>query len=100
MIGLRTNEDERFIRFFAKVQEEAKKQNAVFFLDCGEGHDVFCDDIICTDCSGWLVPSEKADEFGKTYYSFGQEKDEWEDYVSWVTWSGDCHKPIINIELL
>ena len=39
MRGLKTQEGKKFERFFNMVQEEAAKQDAVFFLGCGEGRD-------------------------------------------------------------
>lgn len=99
MVGLRTQEDDRFVRFFKIIQEKANKLNSVFFLDCGEGHSVFEDDIICTDCSGWLVPSDKVQDFQKEYDKF-QDNESWEKYVAWVTWKKDQSGIVINLSKL
>ena len=99
MVGLRSREESRFIAFFKLVQESAADKNAVFFLDCVEGNDLWTDDIICTDCSGWLIPNDKVEEFKKEYENF-KSLEKWEDYVVWVTWSGNSTHPKINIELL
>lgn len=40
MIGLRTNEDLKFIEFFKIVQSEAENSGCVFFLDSGIGRDI------------------------------------------------------------
>lgn len=100
MVGLRTQEDARFIPFFTAIQKEASKSDSVFFLDNGEGHSVFDDDIICTDCSGWLIPSEKADEFNKLFVAFDEIDEKWDDFAAWVTWSGECSSPAIDIKLI
>lgn len=39
MRGLCTSEGEKFKNFFALVQEEAKKKDAIFFLESGDGRD-------------------------------------------------------------
>lgn len=100
MVGLRTQEDIRFLPFFEKIQNEADKTNSVFFLDCGEGNSTFTDDIICTNCSGWLIPEEKSKEFEEQFKSFAELDDKWEDFSAWVTWSGTADNPDIKIELL
>lgn len=45
MRGLRTHEGDKFEAFFALVQQEATKRHSVFFLDCGEGHEFFREDM-------------------------------------------------------
>ena len=40
MLGLRTQENNKFINFFKLVQDEASKANKVFFLDFGECEDI------------------------------------------------------------
>ena len=37
MLGLRTNESDKFIRFFEIVQAAARKQGRVYYLDAGDG---------------------------------------------------------------
>ena len=39
MQGLKKQEGNKFERFFAVVQSQAKKSGAVFFLFAGEGHE-------------------------------------------------------------
>ena len=36
MQGLRTQENDKFCRYFAIVQAEAEKRDAVFFLEAGD----------------------------------------------------------------
>lgn len=99
MLGLRTQEDSRFEKFFGIVEETAKKKNAVFFLDCGEGRGVFEDEIIYSDCSGWLIPNDKVEEFRAEYEGF-KDLSKWEDYVAWETWEKSNGKISVKIELL
>lgn len=85
MVGLRTQEDDRFVRFFEIIQEKAKQMDSVFFLDCAEGRCVFDDDMICTDCSGWLIPADRAQVFQKQYEAF-RDNVTWEGFAAWATW--------------
>ena len=45
MQGLRTQENQKFKKFFEQVQNEAAKRNSIFFLDCGQGN-IFENDFI------------------------------------------------------
>ena len=63
MRGLCTSEGEKFKNFFALVQEEVKKKDAIFFLESGDGRDFEYGDLDCADLCGWLVPEAEADEF-------------------------------------
>lgn len=48
MLGLRTQESDKFIQFFKVVQLEAEKQGNIFFLDSEDGHDGVVNNIeIC-----------------------------------------------------
>lgn len=99
MVGLRTQEDCKFTTFFDLVQKEAAKSGCVFFLDTGEGHSEFGTDMICTDCSGWLVPKDKSEDFRKDFENFN-EQDSWEDFAAWVTWQRKAGKVSVKIERL
>lgn len=99
MVGLRTQEDFRFNAFFELVQKEAEKSGCVFFLDNGEGHSEFASDMICTDCSGWLVPKERSEEFRKDFEKFN-DQDNWDDFSAWVTWDKQDGNISVKIELL
>ena len=98
IVGLRTTEDARFIPFFTAIQKEAGKSSSVFFLDCGEGHSFFGERIICTDCSGWLIPMEMAEEFNKQFSAFEEIEEKWDEFSAWVSWSGNCDNPEIYIK--
>lgn len=91
MRGLRTQEGVKFIEFFKLVQLEAQKANSVFFLDCGEGNDFVDGNMEGEDLRGWLIPDELADEFEKQWMN-GNPGDEWENRITWATWSGGVPK--------
>lgn len=63
MRGLRTQENDKFLEYWKRVQEAAEMEGAVFFLESGDGRDFCRDDIEGEDLGGWLVPIEHADEF-------------------------------------
>lgn len=63
MRGLRMPENDKFLRYWKQVQEAAKTDGFVFFLESGEGRDFCRDDIEGEDLGGWMVPIEYADEF-------------------------------------
>lgn len=99
MLGLRSQEESKFIPFFEIIQRAANIKKSTFFLDCGEGHSLWDDNIICTDCSGWLIPNDKVEEFRTEYENF-LALDKWEKYVAWVTWKKEKDNILVNIELL
>ena len=84
MQGLRTKENERFIKYFEVVQAHANKQNAVFFMDFGQCDDIAFDDMELDCLFGWLIPSDVADNFENIYLS-SKVDDKWDDFCVWVT---------------
>ena len=60
MQGLRTQESDKFNKFFSLIQDEAKKHNAIFFADAGDGHDLETPELECEDMMGWLIPVVRA----------------------------------------
>ena len=88
MLGLRTQEDEKFINFFAIVQEAAKKKNSVFFGDSGEGHDIVMPEFEGEDLYGWLIPKEKVDEFEKQFTAFNVSS-KWDPFLIFANWYPD-----------
>jgi hypothetical protein len=86
MQGLRTQEDSKFIAFFTLVQQFASKQNAVFFLDCGEGRDVETEFLSGEDLCGWLIPKENANDFQAEYLS-RTISDRWSKFLCFAVWS-------------
>lgn len=87
MRGLRTQEADKFNRFFALVQSEAAKKNSVFFLDTSDGDDFETDTMEGETLRGWLIPSDKVSEFEKEWtvdcHNVG---DDWDDFFLWAEW--------------
>ena len=86
MRGLRTQEGERFERFFSIVQSEAKKGNKVFFCNCGEGHELIRSDMEGEDLFGWLIPEDQASEFEEQYIA-NTVNEAWDDNLIFADWS-------------
>ena len=99
MQGLRTQEGIKFERFFSLVEEEAKKKNAVFFLDSGEGNDFENNDMEGENLSGWLIQNNKTNEF-ETAYIERADLSEWIDRYAWASWENKDGEIIVNIEML
>ena len=97
MRGIKTQEGEKFIEFFILVQAEANRRHSVFFLECGEGHDLISDTIEGEDLRGWLIPEEQADKFEAEWLS-GEPSQEWENLISWAIWSGNAMNLQIEIK--
>ena len=93
MTGLRPNDptiDERFLTYFSIVQEAAADLGCVFFLFCGEGHDLITYEIDCQDLTGWLVPFDEVADFEPIWRA-----DNWKyltaeqsDFMVTAIWSG------------
>lgn len=99
MRGLRTQEGEKFERFFALVEKEAEKIDAVFFLDSGEGHDFENDEMEGENLSGWLIPNDKVKKF-ETAYIDRTNLSEWIDYYAWASCENKEGKIAVSVELL
>ena len=67
MRGLKTQESEKFNRFWALVQTAAAKKGCVFFGYAGEGRDFSTDSMEGEDFGGWLVPTKDADSFERAW---------------------------------
>jgi hypothetical protein len=91
MRGLKTQETEKFNRFFAFVQREALANGFVFFLYAGEGREIETVDIEGEDLSGWLIPLEDAEDFERIWLnaSLTDGLDNWADFFTFVTWNND-----------
>ena len=83
--GLRTNENPKFRKYFDMVQKKAEAVHCVYFLDCGQGREIITEELDCEDISGWLVPTDKADECEKDYMNFA-DMDKWDDWYTWAEW--------------
>ena len=80
MKGLRTLENDKFNKFFELVQKEAKKQDSVFFLDCGGGNLFENASFECEDLFGWLIPQEKVNEFENLFLNQSSKQHEFDDF--------------------
>ena len=88
MRGLRTQEGQKFEKFFALIQNEAMNEKKVFFLDSGEGQEFETDEMEGENLSGWLVPVKEADEFEKQFIKWDIDNEKWDDFYSFARWSG------------
>ena len=86
MRGLRTQETDKFIRFFTVVQAEAKKHGAVFFADAGDGNDFETPEMECENMMGWLIPTARVEEFEPLWASAAVD-DSWTEFFVWAVWS-------------
>ena len=86
MRELRTQENERFERFFAFVRSAAAAQDAIFFVDCGEGRELVTEELDGEDLSGWLIPQQDADGF-QTEFDSGDVSGQWDDFMRIAVWS-------------
>ena len=88
MRGLRTNEGAKCEKYFAIIEEEAKRLGGVFFSETGEGRDLDLEDIEVCDLGGWLVPFDQADEFEALYLGRKDKEiwdsDRWDDMYIFV----------------
>lgn len=88
MRGLITNEGAKFEKYFAIIEEEARKLGGVFFSETGEGRDLDLEDIEVCDLAGWLVPFDQADEFEALYLGRKDKEiwdnDRWDDMYIFV----------------
>ena len=80
MIGIRTKENIKFLKFFEMVQKEAKKFDSVFFLDCGQGKIFENNQIECEDLCGWLIPKEKVIDFEPHFLNNSEQQHEFDDF--------------------
>lgn len=85
MQGLRTQETNKFLKFFTIVQDAAKKKGCVFFLDSGDGRPFETNSVEGEDLMGWLIPSERVEDFEKEWMS-GDVSDDWSEFFAWAIW--------------
>ena len=65
MLGFKTQESQKFNRFWQLVQDTAGRSGCVFFGFAGEGRDFETTEMEGEDFSGWLVPLDNATAFEK-----------------------------------
>ena len=85
MLGLRTQESEKFNVFWEIIQKTAQKSNSTFFGDCGEGRDFETSDMEGEDFSGWLIPNDKVADFEKEFIE-RKISDKWSDFITFAIW--------------
>ncbi|BFT65913.1 hypothetical protein [uncultured Parvimonas sp.] len=83
MLGLRTKESDKFLKFFSKVQEKANLENKVFFLDFGECKDIEFEDMEIDTLFGWLVPKNLSKDF-ELSFNCGRIEEKWDDFYNTV----------------
>lgn len=83
MQGLRTQENVEFLNFFGCVQKEAEKLSKVFFLDFGQCDGTAFQGMETDRLFGWLVPTEKAEEFNRLFLNDNIAK-EWDAFGAWA----------------
>ncbi len=97
MKGLRTQENDKFNRFFELIQQEAEKKDCVFFADAGDGHELITDTLECEDMTGWLIPKSKAKEF-EPMWKRDQVPQSWTDFFTFAIWEKDENTIKIKFE--
>lgn len=98
MQGLRTQESEKFNRFFSLIQSEAGKRGAVFFADAGDGDDFETATMEGENMMGWLIPKTKAEEF-RPLWERSKVDEEWADFFGWALWKKDGDNISIHFEI-
>ena len=97
MQGLRTRETEKFHRFFALVQAEAEKCDAVFFADAGDGHEFETNIMEGENMMGWLIPTDRVREFEPIWQASAVD-DDWTEFFVWAIWAQDGNQVVIHFE--
>ncbi|MBE6598912.1 MAG: hypothetical protein E7638_05670 [Ruminococcaceae bacterium] len=97
MQGLRTQETNKFKKFFSIVQDAAKKNGCVFYLDAGDGRDFETDSLEGEDLMGWLIPERMAEEF-EPIWKRGLVSDDWSEYFGFAIWENQ-NSPTIKFNI-
>lgn len=97
MKGLRTQESQKFNRFWKIVQKEASKQGCIFFADCGEGRDIVTETMEGEDFIGWLIPEEQESVF-EPYWKVSSVPDQWIDNMVWMDWELSDDQQTVKIK--
>jgi hypothetical protein len=97
MRELRTHENEKFERFFQLIRDAAASKNAIFFVDCGEGRELFTDSMEGEDLSGWLIPQSEADRF-QPEFDKGEVSDRWDSFMRMAVWSQSSGRVSIQFD--
>lgn len=97
MQGLRTQESDKFEKYFELVQKKAREKGCVFFLESGDGNDFVTGDMEGEDLQGWLIPKSKAASF-EILWAQNKENDEWADFFCWAKWEKRENKIEVEFE--
>ena len=100
MVGLRTRENLKFLKYFTLIQDEASKLGKTFFLDCGEGNEYQDDEIECETLSGWLIDNENIAEFENLFINRKLIGEKWNDFVVFVDWKIENGKIEVSFDYL
>lgn len=100
MVGLRTQENSKFLKFWSIVQAAASKIGKTFFLDCGEGNEYEDDKIECETLSGWLIDNNKVNEFEKLFVNQEPIGEEWQDFTVFVDWKKENGEIKVKFDFL
>lgn len=84
MIGLRTQENYKFLKYWSIIQDSASKLGKTFFLDCGEGNGYEDDEVECETLSGRLVDNSKVETFEKLFLNREPIGEEWQEFLVFV----------------
>lgn len=100
---LKIPQNEKFMRYFERVQAEARKFNAVFFSDWTNGWKDGTREVRNLDAAelkGWLIPLSKQDEFEVIWKNSDQyssnQLPEWEVYFRSVEWHFEGEELLIE----
>ena len=96
MKGLKTQEGNKFNKFFSIVQKTAEEKGCVFFLDAGDGREFENETLEGEDLMGWLIPENKVSEF-EPMWKQNDVSDEWSDFFVWAIWE-NANDPIIQFK--
>ena len=97
MLGLRTQESDKFEEYFLIVQAEAKKTGCVFFFDTGDGREFETNTLEGEDLMGWLIPDDKVPKFINEYEQWSVS-DDWLDFYKWAIWDNSNDKISISFK--
>lgn len=98
MVGLRTQESNKFKKFFNIIQESASKQGKKFFLDSGIGNEFENEELEGENLQGWLIPNEKSESFIKEFENDSVDDDKWGGFFSFAIWEAKSNNIVIKFE--
>ena len=102
MRGLKTQENDRFNRFFHLIQQAAQQQGGVFFAFAGEGNEFSFPEMEGEDMSGWLIPESYAVDFELEWAISNSisHLEAWSNYFVWAEWKVDEQNGVVSINIV